>query len=153
MSTAASLQLRDVHLPPYPSWWPLPLGWWLVLAVLVLIVVALWAWRALRRRRERRWLQLFDATVAGAAPGAAQVAAVAELLRRAARRRQAGAELLQGQAWLEFLDAPGSRAFSDGDGRLLLDGAYRPTLAAEDVDRLRSLARARFLMLVSGRGR
>lgn len=153
MTTATSLPLRDVHLPPYPSWWPLPLGWWLVLGVLALIVFALWAWRALRRRRERRWLQLFDTTVEGAAPGSAQVAAIAELLRRAARRRQAGAELLQGQAWLEFLDAPGSRAFSDGDGRLLLDGAYRPTLAADDVDRLRSLARARFLTLISGRGR
>jgi hypothetical protein len=153
MSAATSLPLRDVHLPPYPSWWPLPLGWWLVLGVLALIVLSLWAWRALRRRRERRWLQVFDAAVDGAAPGTAQVAAIAELLRRAARRRQAGAELLQGQAWLEFLDAPGSRAFSDGDGRLLLDGAYRPTLAADDVDRLRSLARARFLTLISGRGR
>lgn len=153
MSTATSLPLRDVHLPPYPSWWPLPLGWWLVLGVLALIVLALWSWRALRRRRERRWLQLFDTTVEDAAPGTGQVAAIAELLRRAARRRQAGAEHLQGQAWLEFLDAPGSRAFSDGDGRLLLDGAYRPTLAADDVDRLRSLARARFLTLISGRKR
>ena len=153
MSTAASLPLRDVHLPAYPSWWPLPLGWWLVLGVVALVAVLLWAWRAQRRRRERRWLQLFDGAVDSAEAGAGQVAAMAELLRRAARRRQAGAELLQGEAWLEFLDAPGSRAFSEGDGRLLLDGGYRRTLDPAAVERLRQVARARFLALNGGRVR
>lgn len=153
MSAATSLPLRDVHLPPFPSWWPLPLGWWLVLGAVAAIVLSLWAWRAHRRRRQRRWLQVFDSTVDVAGSGTDQVAAMAELLRRAARRRQAGAELLQGQAWLEFLDAPGSRAFSDGDGRLLLDGGYRPALDPAAVDRLRTLARSRFLALIEGRGR
>jgi len=153
MSAPTSLPLRDVHLPPFPSWWPLPLGAWLVLGALAVVALSLWAWRAHRRWRERRWLQLFDTTVDGAAAGAAQVGAIAELLRRAARQRQAGAELLQGQAWLTFLDAPGSRAFSDGDGRLLLEGAYRRTLDPESVERLRVLSRARFLSLISGRGR
>ncbi|MBT2766787.1 DUF4381 domain-containing protein [Stenotrophomonas sp. ISL-67] len=153
MSVAASLQLRDVHLPAVPSWWPLPLGWWLVLAALALAVLLAWAWRAQRRRRQRRWLQVFDSAVDAADAGSAQVAAIAELLRRAARRRQPGAELLQGQAWLEFLDAPGSRAFSDGEGRLLLDGGYRRALDAVAVQRVRDLARARFLELISGSGR
>lgn len=30
-------QLRDIHLPPDISWWPLAIGWW-VLAVLLLII-------------------------------------------------------------------------------------------------------------------
>jgi len=153
MSAATSLPLRDVHLPPIPSWWPLPLGWWLVLAALALVVLLAWAWRAHRRRQQRRWLRVFDTAVDAAPDGTAPVAAMAELLRRAARRRQAGAELLQGQAWLEFLDAPGSHAFSDGEGRLLLDGGYRRRLDAADVQRVRDLARARFLELISRRGR
>ena len=153
MSAATSLPLRDVHLPAIPSWWPLPLGWWLVLAAVALVALLVWAWRAHRRRRQRRWLQVFDRAVEAADAGSAQVAAMAELLRRAARRAQPGAELLQGQAWLEFLDAPGSRAFSDGDGRLLLDGGYRRTLDPDVVQRVRDLARVRFLALISGRAR
>ncbi|MFL9584406.1 DUF4381 domain-containing protein [Stenotrophomonas sp. AB1(2024)] len=153
MSAAASLPLRDVHLPAVPSWWPLPPGGWLVLAALALAALLAWAWRAHRRRQQRRWLQLFDSAVDAADTSSAQVAAMAELLRRAARGHSPGAELLQGQAWLEFLDAPGSRAFSDGEGRLLLDGGYRRTLDAAAVQRVRALARGRFLDLISGRAR
>lgn len=153
MSAATSLPLRDVHLPPPPSWWPLAPGWWLLLAATTIVLGLWWWWQARRRRRQQRWLCLFDQAVAHAATPADEVAAIAALLRRAARSRQPGAELLQGQAWLEFLDAPGSRAFSDGDGRLLLDGGYRPQVDAEAVQRLRVLARARFPGLVAGRRR
>lgn len=150
MSTAASLPLRDVHLPAAPAWWPLAPGWWAVIGVCLLLALAVWAWRARRRRLRRRWLDRFDRGLAHAATPPEHVAAMAELLRRAARRRQPGAELLQGQAWLEFLDAPGSRAFSDGDGRLLLEGGYRRDLDAEAVARVRHLARERFVQLMTG---
>ncbi|WP_421569390.1 DUF4381 domain-containing protein [Stenotrophomonas sp. PD6] len=153
MSAATSLPLRDVHLPATPSWWPLPPGWWAVLGVLALCVLVAWAWRAHRRRQRRRWYAVFDAGLTAAATPVDEVAAIAELLRRAARRRQPGAELLQGQAWLTFLDAPGSRAFSEGDGRLLLDGGYRRELDADAVHRLRPLARERFVDLTLGRTR
>ncbi|WP_312239117.1 DUF4381 family protein [Stenotrophomonas sp.] len=153
MSAPTALPLRDVQLPPSPAWWPPAPGWWLVLGAVLLVAALLWGWQARRRRRRQGWIQLFDDAVAQAATPVEEVAAVAALLRRAARVRQPGAELLQGQAWLEFLDEPGSRAFSDGDGQLLLDGGYRPQVDAEAVRRLRVLARARFLGLVSGRRR
>ncbi len=153
MSAASNLPLRDVHLPPAPPWWPPAPGWWLVLVALLAVVALLWWWRARRRRREQRWMRLFDDGVALAATPVDEVAAIAALLRRAARTHQPGAELLQGQAWLEFLDEPGSRAFSDGDGQLLLDGGYRPRVDAEAATRLRVLARRRFLGLMSGRRR
>ena len=153
MSAASSLPLRDVHLPPSPPWWPPAPGWWLVLAALLGVVALLWWWRARRRRREQRWMRLFDDRVAQATTRMDEVAAIAALLRRAARTHQPGAELLQGDAWLEFLDEPGSRAFSDGVGRLLLDGGYRPQVDAEAATRLRVLARRRFLGLMSGRRR
>jgi len=153
MSAASSLPLRDVHLPPSPPWWPPAPGWWLVLAALLGGVALLGWWRARRRRREQLWMRRVDDGVAQAATPVDEVTAIAALLRRAARTHQPGAELLQGEAWLEFLDEPGSRAFSDGDGRLLLDGGYRPQVDAEAATRLRVLARRRFLGLMAGRRR
>ena len=99
------------------------------------------------------WLELFDAEVDQAGSPVLQVAAIASLLRRAARRYQPGAERLQGPAWLAFLDENNSRAFSDGDGALLLDGGYRPSVDAEAAQRLRVLARRRYLSLLTERRR
>ncbi|WP_411851982.1 DUF4381 family protein [Stenotrophomonas sp. LGBM10] len=148
MSTGGTLPLRDVHLPPFPPLWPLPLGWWLVLGTVAVVLAGWWAWRERGRRRRARWLSLFDARLAEADGPVAEVAAIAELLRRAARQRQRGAELLDGTEWLAFLDPPGSRAFSDGAGRLLLDGMYRAQVDPAQVGQLRALARARFLDLM-----
>lgn len=153
---AGELVLRDVHQPPAPSWWPPAPGWWLLAAALLAILLVLgWWWK--RRQRKHRGLEaLFDHTVAAAGSPAAEVAAMSELLRRAARRRDRGADRLHGEAWLEFLDiedgkrrrkrtgAP-RRAFSEGPGRLLLEGGYRRDTDPQAVAELRALARTRFL--------
>jgi hypothetical protein len=147
-----ALVLRDIHQPPAPGWWPPAPGWWAVGTALVLLaaVLALLAWR--RRRRRQAIACLFDDRLAAADTPAAQVAAMSELLRRAARRRDPGADRLDGEAWLAFLDA-GARVprFDGPAGRLLLDGAYRPGTAAADVDALRPLARARYLEWMGAR--
>ena len=140
------LPLRDVHAPVAPPWWPPAPGWWLVAGAVLLLIAAMgWlAWR--RARRRRRIGELFDRTVDAAQTPPAQVAAMSALLRRAARARVPGADVLQGEAWLRLLDqgldAP---LFSAGAGRVLLDGAYRPDLEAGEVAALRPIARARFL--------
>ena len=141
-----ALVLRDIHQPPAPGWWPLAPGWWGVLALVVLafLLAAAWTWR--RQRRQRAVAALFDSTVASLDSPAAQVAAMSELLRRAARRRDPMADRLQGEAWLEFLDAgTGRNVFAGDAGRLLLDGGFRPDTDAAAVAALRPLARARYL--------
>lgn len=99
-----SLPLRDVHLPPSPSWWPLAPGWWLVITAVVLVLgtVGWWWWR--RRQRQRLWLAAFDAELQRATTPAQRLAALSILLRRAARSVDAQADRLQGEAWLQFLD-------------------------------------------------
>lgn len=148
----SSLPLRDVHLPAAPGWWPPAPGWWLLAAVVaVIVLLPLLAWTR-RRNRQRRWLALFDTTLANAGSPVARVAAASELLRRAARHSTRQAVHLQGEQWLRFLDGAQGRAFSEGDGRLLLDGGYRREVDAAQATRLCDLARARFLVLMEKRG-
>ena len=77
---------------------------------------------------------------------AARVAAISELLRRAARKRDPHADRLQGDDWLHFLDQGAPQpAFATDFGALLRDGAWQREAPAADVERLRVAARARFL--------
>jgi len=145
------LVLRDIHSPAAPSWWPPAPGWWIV-AVLLLAVAALaWWWSRRRRQRREAIVGLFDDAIATAPTAAARVAAMSELLRRASRRRDKQADRLDGEAWLRFLDASAkprpeaSAFFSQGPGRVLLDGGFRREIADADVDALLPVARARFL--------
>lgn len=147
-----ALVLRDIHVPPAPPWWPLAPGWWLVAALLLLATCIVGWWLRRRRRRARAITALFDSMVAAAPSPAAQVAAMSELLRRAARRRDPGADRYEGEAWLHFLDAGAKQpTFSTQAGRLLLDGGFRREVDASAVAALRPLARQRYLAWMSRR--
>ena len=148
----APLPLRDVHLPPSPSLWPPAPGWWAVL--LLCAAVTAIAWWLLRRRRLRRLAitRVFDQAVDAAGAPSQQVAAMSELLRRASRRIDAGADRLEGDAWLALLDQ-GMRApvFSSGDGALLREGGFRPDVSQAQADALRVHARERYLSWMQAR--
>ena len=139
------LDLRDIHLPADPAFWPPAPGWWLAgglnLFVLVLVMIrGLKAWHRYRRRRlaldRLQALSTLDA-------GPELAAGISELLKRVAlggfsRREVAG---LSGRAWLGFLDRTGGAGrFAEGPGRVLADGPY---LAAAEFDAaaLRELAK------------
>ncbi len=145
------LNLRDIHLPPEPAWWPPAPGWWLLAALLLIGLVLLARWLRRRWRRHARLASLraeFDRAAIIDDP-CARVAAISELLRRAARVHAAHAGLLQGADWLRFLDAGNTPAeFADGPGRVLVDGAFRPRLEAHQADALVLPARRRFLQLL-----
>lgn len=147
MNPAPDLLLRDIHEPLAPSWWPPAPGWWLV-ALVLLAAVAWGGWRRWRRRRRHLAAQrLFDATLATLPQGSPQrIAAMSELLRRAARRRHPDADRLQGEDWLRLLDGDlPTQPFSSGDGRALLHGGFRRDATDVDMPALEQLARARFL--------
>ncbi len=146
-----TLALRDIHLPGAPSWWPPAPGWW-VLAALLLSLLA-WGFAvALRRRRLRqhrqRVLTALSTLQAGLASdrSPAQLAGIGELLRRLALTRHPHSEVasLSGDAWLRFLDESGGQGgFSDGPGRVLAEGPYRPRLPPDlDLDGFAALVRS-----------
>lgn len=142
----ASLPLKDVHPGITPSWWPPAPGWWMLAALASLIVLAMAWWWLRRRRRNAAILRLFDDALQHAETTSLQVAAMSGLLRRVARGRNPAADRLEGEAWLHFLDdGLPDQPFSTGPGTLLLDGGFRLDVAADDVAKLRSLARQRYL--------
>lgn len=140
------LPLHDVHPGIAPGWWPPAPGWWL-LAAIILMTVAAFAWWWLRRsRRHAALLRLFDDAVDRAETPSQQVAAMSELLRRAARLRDPFADRLEGGAWLHFLDdGQSGKPFTEGAGALLRDGGFRADVTEDDVAALRALARLRYL--------
>ena len=148
---SAALPLRDVQLPPAPSWWPPAPGYLMigVAVVLVLLVISVVMWR--RRRRRQRWLQLFDRELEKATDAAAELAAIAGLLRRAARHAKPGSESLRDDAWWQRLDPQG--ALPGAQRSLLAEGAYRPRVNSNDVAAVRRWARARYLAMLLERRR
>lgn len=144
-----ALPLRDVHLPPAPAWWPPAPGWWMVFAAVALIAAAWW-WRRRRIHRRRLAIEaLFDGGVDAVDGSSARIAAMSELLRRAARQRDPRADRLAGDDWLRFLDADQRMpVFSAGVGRTLLEGGFRRDVGEQEYMALRGIVRARFIDLM-----
>ena len=119
-------QLRDIHLPADPSWWPPAPGWWLLaligLAALIWLVNRI---RASYRRRQplklarRYYDDLYAAFGRGEIDGPAYLQQTNELLKRLYihgvgddRARSAN-----DANWLAYLDEQsGGTAFSNGPG-------------------------------------
>jgi hypothetical protein len=119
--------LRPVHLPPAVSWWPPAPGWWLsalLLTILLSLCISLYRRRAPRRaalaglrRLERENLETAEI-----------VANLSVLLKSYALLCFPSSNVagLYGEAWLRFLDEHGGKGrFSNGPGRILLDGPYQ----------------------------
>lgn len=118
--------LRDIHLPPDPSWWPPAPGWWLLAALLlILALAAAWFWRRQRRlqAQRRRVLAELDRLAkqhAHDGDGAELASALHQLLRRVARPHDALAVRQRGDAWRNTL------------ARVPVDAATLETLLALD---------------------
>lgn len=127
--------LRDIHLPPEPSWWPPAPGWWLLaLLVLALLGGALWWWRRWRRAVGERQRVLGEVAQLRSrhrrdADGARLAGDLHQLLRRVARTHDPMAARQQGDAWQATL----ARVPADADTLQQLlaleQSMYRPDVA------------------------
>jgi hypothetical protein len=124
----------------------------LLAGAIALVAGGAWWWMRRRRQRRAAILRLFEDTVDAAGSPAEQVAAMSDLLRRAARRRDPLADRLQGDDWLRFLDrGMTTPSFEQGPGALLRDGAFRRDTDAGAARALRTVARERYLSWMLGR--
>jgi len=119
-------QLRDIHLPPEPSWWPPQPGWWLIalaaLAAAMWLLLRLPAWK----REALARMQALKADYARHGDASRLLAEVSMLLRSCAlrlkgRRKTAG---LVGLAWLDCLAELG-RGSAPEPSRALIEGPYQ----------------------------
>ena len=118
--TSLSL-LEDIVAPEPVSWWPLALGWWFVIAALVLAIGAA-GWLALRRWQSNAYRRAALGELDALGDDAA---GVPSLLKRVALARWPRAEVaaLAGQPWISFLNesAPGSFDSQSADDLIAID--------------------------------
>jgi len=148
--------LKDIHLPGAPGLWPPAPGWW-VLGALLLVVVIFCLWKLhnnyKKARREKAifaelrrvradWLQHADAQ--------RLCAELSHFLRRLSRLIEPRSAALNGGEWLAFLDRHGDGFVAHGSALTL--APYRPGLAV-DVDGLYTLVERHVRSVLQKEGR
>lgn len=143
------LPLRDIHLPDPISWWPLAIGWWLLLGLGILLTFAVYFFikrffQPTLKKHALRALDSIEHTYRSTQDGIECVIALSALLRRIVLSQQhltppAG---IIGRPWLELLDKSlKTPEFSQGVGQILLTGPYQPEIDNEDLKQLLKLCR------------
>ncbi len=156
-------QLADIHLPGEVPFWPPAPGWWMLAGVVLLSFVLIGRYYYLQGQTRRRmnsalyeldqvyrtWQEKFQVETARNQAGLDLLYGFNAILKRVALvyYPQTDVAKLTGTAWLRFLDSADHSAdhkadqgkdFSEGPGKVLRDGSYRPVFSA-DVDALHTL--------------
>ena len=138
-------QLRDIHLPLDPSWWPPAPGWWLLGLLLVaalvhlirLLVASIKRQRPLKDAR-RLYATLYVNFRKGLLEPEEFLHQANEMLKRTVIHGLGddSARKANDLIWLKILDARhGSVEFSEGPGRVLGNQRFRENPQA-DIDAL-----------------
>ena len=120
-------KLAPAHAPPPASWWPLALGWWVLIVVLMSLMAALIYWQrnpTLRLRRlALRELKNLQSTLNDDRDFARELE---HLLRRyaVARFGRDSVSNLSGERWLSFMVEHGGTVLTGDAGKNLLIAAY-----------------------------
>src|SRR5687768_3474864 len=150
-------QLADIHLPGEVPFWPPAPGWWMLAGVLLVSLALIVRYFYLQGQTKRRmhsalheldqvyrtWLEKSQVESESNQAGLDLLYGFNAILNRVALVYYPHADVakLTGTAWLRFLDAADqSTNFSEGPGKVLSDGTYRPVFSA-DTDALYALTR------------
>jgi hypothetical protein len=135
------IAIKDIHLPEAISWWPLAMGWWLLIAfcITAIIIFIIWFKHQNNHAKKKAFSlrkQVMSELVAIQATHDDRVflEQLSALLKRVAIT-QYGQNIagLSGQQWLQFLDQQWDlHIFSEGIGQVMLDLPYQKD---PDIDR------------------
>lgn len=132
-------ELRDIHLPAAISWWPPAIGWWIVIALSLLAIAALYfAFKYIYRPTMKKQANALLAKIASDYENTNDTARclkeLSELLRRIAITQNPLHAGLTGDAWLDHLDKDlKTPEFSQGAGKIFLSAPYRPIVKDTEV--------------------
>lgn len=134
-------ELRDIHLPPDVSPFPIAYGWWLMLALLILIILMIQFALYVRRYSKSRYaLKLLRNVSTLNAVYAAQQ--MSEILRRICVFKYKEAASLLGSQWIDFLNQHSKVKLDGKSADLLVNAPYIPddsqTYNSEDAEKLRA---------------
>ena len=132
----ALAQLRDIHEPALPPFWPIPIGWWILAVTIVAGVVCLiWWWRS-RYTNDRPYRSIREAASAlrdlyqdGRLSNREYVDSANRLYKHLLVDVEAvpGSVQADGLLWLNMLaDRFNEESFVSGPGKCLGTVRYRP---------------------------
>lgn len=138
------LPLRELHLPDSISFWPLAIGWWIVLGfclflILLSIIVIRKINRPTMKKQAKKTLDNIEKTYLETDDALACLTEISAFLRRVmlSQKDFPDSAGLTGLAWLQLLDKPlKTHEFSQGVGQILLAGPYSPKVENQEVTKL-----------------
>ena len=134
-------ELRDIHLPQGVSLFPVAYGWWLVLALIILLILMIQFALYLRRYSKSRYAikLLQNISTLNAVYAAEQMS---EILRRICVFKYKDATTLLGKDWLDFLNKHTKEELKGRPAELLINAPYIPqnsqTYNSDDAEILRN---------------
>ena len=105
-------QLRDIHLPPDVSWWPIAYGWWLIVALVVLGVCLFYLIKYLRKKSKKLYAMHLLKNIQNDSAVLA-ISSMSEILRRICIYKYPQAVSLTGEEWESFLLSKTKAVVSD----------------------------------------
>lgn len=144
-------QLNDIEGIDAISRWPLAIGWWIVIAIGILVVGAMICFAAYRIAFKRSWkndtLQKLALLEKNLSDTTARETAIilSEYLRRIALKRFSRKECaaLMGNSWLKWLSLHDAKNFDwEKKGALLIEVPYAPLSSRPSTTQVKELIQA-----------
>ena len=158
----SDIPLRPLHLPNPISWWPLASGWWIIIALSILIICLLcfrirqkYKYNA-PKRSALRVLKKIEVDYQLNKDHLAFIRKISELLRRTMLAYEPRCEIagLTGDDWMKRLDQDLPLPYFQTEGsEILLKFPYQDkniNLKNVDIDKLLKFVRIRLSMRIGG---
>lgn len=131
-------QLRDVHVPDSVSWWPLAIGWWVIIGLVALIALLLLI-RTLIKKHHYRYVRFAVVELKELQHNhdPRWLAKSQHIMRRLSLCYvdQTKIRSLSQSEWIYFLKATRGEALSDSTLDAFVDLPYKPDSATSQLDK------------------